>query len=114
MYLRPFIFQYNISYDCVIGTSERGENVATVQLPKHFKHLLIVFGGVDGLEKAINMDKDLKVKNPEAIFDFWLNTVKSMNELLGRCLTQADRCIRLLTPFSFFNAIWLPPADSSL
>ena len=35
-------------YDLTIGTSDKGENVDMClrQMPKHFNHLLVVFGGV--------------------------------------------------------------------
>ena len=50
-------------YDLTLGTSERGQNVdKTGNLPQ-FKHLLIVFGGVKGLEAAIEIDPELKHLN---------------------------------------------------
>ena len=76
-------------YDITIGTSERGENVDECDLKKvssdKFKHILIVFGGVKGLEVAVQNDQELKeVKDPSALFDVYLNT----------CPKQGSRTIR--------------------
>lgn len=39
-------------YDLTIGTSERGEALGLGRLPR-FRHLLLVFGGLGGLEEAV-------------------------------------------------------------
>ncbi|CAG2170605.1 unnamed protein product, partial [Oppiella nova] len=46
-------------YDLTIGTSDRGQCVdsALRQLPKRFDHLLVVFGGLKGLEAAHDSDE---------------------------------------------------------
>jgi predicted SPOUT superfamily RNA methylase MTH1 len=70
-------------YDVSFGTSERGDDLSEVLqqqdplLPK-FEHLVIVFGGVAGLEAAVKVDKELEargVKPGEArrLFDYWVN-----------------------------------------
>ena len=41
-------------YDLTIGTSEKGQNVDSAVLP-NFNHLLVVFGGVAGLEAALQV-----------------------------------------------------------
>ena len=72
-------------YDLTFGTSERGKPIADIQkggpntdaVPK-FDHMMIVIGGVAGLEAALKADGELKqlgVKNPETLFDFWVNLV---------------------------------------
>merc|ERR1712151_549060 len=43
---------YDGGYDLTIGTSERGETLGVSRIPK-FQHLLVVFGGVGGLEEVI-------------------------------------------------------------
>lgn len=73
-------------YDLSIGTSERGKPVSrlveqtTGSSPKNlnFKHLLVVFGGVAGIEVAVKNDRQLRemgVKPGEAekLFDHWVN-----------------------------------------
>jgi hypothetical protein len=48
--------------------------------------LLIVFGGLGGIEAAIDVDEDLKCSGEEAdaLFDLWINT----------CPDQGSRTIR--------------------
>lgn len=80
-------------YDVSIGTSERGVSLSSVipsdvgglspddskALPP-FKHLLIVFGGVSGLEAALDHDTELKSRgvqkeNIGELFDAWVNVL---------------------------------------
>nr|XP_039249595.1 putative methyltransferase C9orf114 [Styela clava] len=71
-------------YDIMIGTSERGESIDDFILPS-FKHLLIVFGGVKGLEESLSADEDLdEVDDPSCLFHHYLNT----------CPNQGSRTIR--------------------
>ena len=81
-------------YDLTVGTSERGEDIDGCKLVKpddgtapKFSHLLIVFGGVKGLEVAVEHDdqlKDLPDADPSQLFDLYLNT----------CPNQGSRTIR--------------------
>ena len=77
---------YEDGYDLTFGTSERGVPIEQLtssnpqdgrEIP-HFYHMLIVLGGVAGLEVAVKADQELQklaVKTPEALFDFWVNLV---------------------------------------
>ena len=71
-------------YDLCIGTSERGQNIDDTNSLPSFKHLLIVFGGVKGLEAALKVDDNLDTEDPEPLFDLYLNT----------CPLQGSRTIR--------------------
>ena len=79
-------------YDLSIGTSERGNNVESLyedgeQKVGKFKHLLIVFGGVAGLEVAVKNDAELQklgVVEAKDVFDRWINV----------CPGQGSRTIR--------------------
>jgi len=72
-------------YDLTIGTSERGlslsdlnESSAKAQAVPKFCHMMVVFGGVAGLEVAVMADNELAqlgVHSPEALFDHWVNLV---------------------------------------
>lgn len=72
-------------YDLTIGTSERGVPLADLNNPKsdeqwipQFRHMMIVFGGVAGLEVAVKTDPELVrlgVQRPEVLFDRWVNLV---------------------------------------
>ncbi|CAF4998810.1 unnamed protein product, partial [Rotaria sp. Silwood1] len=68
-------------YDLVIGTSERGISHDEITEFPHFRHALIVFGGLQGLEKAIERDGSITA---EQLFHFYINT----------CPQQGSRTIR--------------------
>lgn len=81
-------------YDVTFGTSERGIPISALQdkssdsppVPE-FNHMLIVFGGVAGLEVAVKADEELQkmgVTGPESLFDYWVNL----------CPGQGSRTIR--------------------
>ena len=93
---------YDGGYDVTIGTSERGVPITSLNSTKKsknrsvpdFAHMMIVFGGVAGLEVAVKADKELEglgVKSPEALFDHWVNL----------CPGQGSRTIRTE------EAVWL-------
>lgn len=83
--------QYEDGYDYSIGTSERGVPVAKVVshghvgadpdmhvVPKGWQHMLLVFGGVAGLETALKADAELIAKGVTQVsdlFDCWVNLV---------------------------------------
>ncbi|KAH8667384.1 putative RNA methyltransferase [Tricladium varicosporioides] len=73
---------YDGGYDITIGTSERGVDVETLhsgtedQKVGTFKHLLVVLGGVAGLEVAVKNDPELQklgVVEAKDVFDRWVN-----------------------------------------
>lgn len=89
---------YKGGYDHLIGTSEHGivVNSSQLNLPA-FRHLLIAFGGLLGLEKSVEEDNKLKGKNVRDIFNMYLNT----------CPHQGSRTIRteeaLLISLQYFQ-----------
>ncbi|KAH7405642.1 putative RNA methyltransferase [Phaeosphaeria sp. MPI-PUGE-AT-0046c] len=77
-------------YDYTMGTSERGVPVQSIlpgnsaashnKVAEPFKHLLLVFGGVAGIEPAVANDpvlaeKGLGKQNASDLFDAWVNLV---------------------------------------
>eukprot|EP00123_Amoebidium_parasiticum_P021759 comp7325_c0_seq1/m.3022 comp7325_c0_seq1/g.3022 ORF comp7325_c0_seq1/g.3022 comp7325_c0_seq1/m.3022 type:complete len:368 (-) comp7325_c0_seq1:234-1337(-) len=74
---------YEGGYDLTIGTSERGDLVDNYSMPP-FKHLLVVFGGLAGLEASVEQDSTLGADEPRDLFDAYLNT----------CPAQGSRTIR--------------------
>lgn len=70
-------------YDLTIGTSEKGSNADLTSLPQ-FRHMLVVFGGLRGLEASVDADPNLGVTDPSVLFDQYLNT----------CPSQGSRTIR--------------------
>lgn len=84
---------YDGGYDITIGTSERGVSLEELysedpeQKVGQFKHLLVVFGGVAGLEVAVKNDDELQklgVLEAKEVFDRWVNV----------CPGQGSRTIR--------------------
>ena len=67
---------HKAGYDIMLGTSEKGKDVQNVEL-RSFKNLLIVFGGVGGLEAALEADKNLKISDPKELFDHYQCLSKS-------------------------------------
>ncbi|KAK7896449.1 hypothetical protein WMY93_021774 [Mugilogobius chulae] len=74
---------YKDGYDLTVGTSERGSSLDQTSLTP-FKHLLVVFGGLQGLEASLDADQNLDVTDPSVLFDLYLNT----------CPSQGSRTIR--------------------
>ncbi|XP_051734233.1 putative methyltransferase C9orf114 homolog [Ctenopharyngodon idella] len=74
---------YKGGYDLTIGTSEKGNNADHVTLSP-FKHMLVVFGGLQGLEASVDADENLNITEPSVLFDLYLNT----------CPGQGSRTIR--------------------
>ncbi|XP_015436599.1 PREDICTED: putative methyltransferase C9orf114 homolog [Dufourea novaeangliae] len=76
---------YKGGYDLTIGTSDKGISVDDVE-PHSMKyhHALIVFGGLCGLEAAVDVDSNLDVDDPSLVFHKYLNT----------CPQQGSRTIR--------------------
>lgn len=75
--------KFSDGYDLIIGTSDKGDDARKVKYPT-FTHALIVFGGVEGLEAAIEADSQLQASHPLDLFHFYNNT----------CLLQQVRTIR--------------------
>jgi predicted SPOUT superfamily RNA methylase MTH1 len=76
---------YPHGYDLTIGTSERGDKTDDIPhkgLP--YNHAIIVFGGLQGLEAALENDEMLTVNDPSLVFDHYVNT----------CPGQGSRTIR--------------------
>ncbi|GIX83772.1 putative methyltransferase C9orf114 [Caerostris darwini] len=74
---------YKGGYDLTIGTSDKGQNVDTVVIPK-FKHLLVVFGGLKGIESCLEADETIEVNEPSELFNYYLNTCPSQGSQIIR------------------------------
>ncbi|KAF7068806.1 hypothetical protein CFC21_074531 [Triticum aestivum] len=89
---------YKEGYDHIIGTSEHGETIISSELIlPSFRHLLIAFGGLAGLEESIEEDPNLNGKGANDVFPSYLNT----------CPNQGSRTIRteeaLLISLQYFQ-----------
>jgi len=66
---------YKEGYDLTIGTSERGDNIDETEISSNFKHCIVVFGGLKGLEAALEVDERYSnVDDPRKLFNYYLNT----------------------------------------
>lgn len=76
---------YKEGYDLTIGTSDKGISIDDIE-PKSltYHHALIVFGGLSGLEAALEVDPTLPDENPSSVFNKYLNI----------CPQQGSRTIR--------------------
>lgn len=77
---------YPGGYDLKLGTSDKGVHIDETDHDRlgNFKHALICFGGVHGLEAALEADQSIDEENPSTLFDVYLNT----------CPNQGSRTIR--------------------
>ncbi|EDW01743.1 putative methyltransferase C9orf114 [Drosophila grimshawi] len=67
---------YKGGYDVTVGTSDRGTSVHDVPSQSiQYNHMLIVFGGLQGLEEALANDSKLTVDEPELLFDHYVNVL---------------------------------------
>ncbi|XP_015116875.1 putative methyltransferase C9orf114 homolog [Diachasma alloeum] len=76
---------YEKGYDLTIGTSDKGSAIDEVPSKSlEYNHGLVVFGGLAGLEAALEADPCLSIDDPSLLFDKYLNT----------CPEQGSRTIR--------------------
>lgn len=67
---------YEGGYDVTVGTSDRGTSVYDVPSKSYeYNHMIIVFGGLQGLEEALANDEKLTVDEPEMLFDHYVNVL---------------------------------------
>ncbi|XP_012222820.1 putative methyltransferase C9orf114 homolog [Linepithema humile] len=72
-------------YDLTIGTSDKGTSIDEIEAKSlEYHHCLIVFGGLAGLEAAVDVDPNLDVDDPSLVFHKYVNT----------CPQQGTRTIR--------------------
>ncbi|XP_058804881.1 putative methyltransferase C9orf114 homolog [Phymastichus coffea] len=76
---------YSEGYDVTIGTSDKGTPIDDVPSKSlKYKHALIVFGGLSGIEDAIENDPNLKIDDASLVFNHYFNV----------CPQQGSRTIR--------------------
>ena len=97
---------YKDGYDFIIGTSDKGENYRTANFEKKkdFKHCLIIFGGISGIEGMMIDDEHNQINSKENIgknFDLYLNT----------CMNQGLRTIRTEEAILISLAVIRPELD---
>lgn len=67
---------YNDGYDLTIGTSDKGTSIDDLsQKSIRYQHALVMFGGIMGLEAALEVEETLQADDPKLLFDHYLNTL---------------------------------------
>lgn len=73
---------YENGYDLSVGTSDKGRSLQTIESKSlKFKHALIVYGGVMGLEAALENDDQLDADDPSLLFDEYLNVAPNQGTI---------------------------------
>lgn len=121
---------YEGGYDVKVGTSERGDisiddpqfclkkkkSVNNKAKPGrdscggsdgHFNHLLIVFGGVAGIEESVDADESMKLsgENSKNLFDIWVNICPYQGSRTIRTEEAVLIALSRLSPFIAKNGI---------
>lgn len=107
---------YKTGYDCSIGTSDKGKDIQNLNIPPFqtaennnpnrlppFQHLLIVFGGLYGLEESIESDIDCTAKDPSELFDFYINAVCNQGSRTIRTEEAIPITLSVLQPYIRLN-----------
>ncbi len=117
---------YDGGYDLKVGTSERGD--ISIDDPQfclkkkktpdkksklgdcgegHFNHLLIVFGGVAGIEESVDADESMKLsgENSKSLFDMWVNICPYQGSRTIRTEEAVLIALSRLSPFIAKNSV---------
>nr|PIM00252.1 putative RNA methyltransferase [Toxoplasma gondii COUG] len=94
-------------YDLTVGTSERGTCVGRdFAFPVNYKHMLLVFGGLQGLE-AVLLDRQSNCapcRDPSTLFDMYLNTCPFQRSRTIRAEEAVPITLALLRPYLLESA----------
>ncbi|KYF43853.1 putative RNA methyltransferase, partial [Toxoplasma gondii ARI] len=94
-------------YDLTVGTSERGTCVGRdFAFPMNYKHMLLVFGGLQGLE-AVLLDRQSNCapcRDPSTLFDMYLNTCPFQRSRTIRAEEAVPITLALLRPYLLESA----------
>ncbi|CAA0829147.1 Unknown protein [Striga hermonthica] len=105
---------YQGGYDYRIGTSEHGVAIkpSKLALPS-FKHLLIAFGGLAGLEECVEEDANLKGKDVHSIFDSFCHRRPPPLAMAKQVQTDLSPVLKLYTDGTverLFGSAHVPPS----
>ncbi|KAF7458133.1 putative RNA methyltransferase [Cryptosporidium felis] len=107
--------EFENGYDLRIGTSERGEPVTkdfslsastkSVGANQGFKHILIVFGGLGGLEDVLSDPQCAfdGIKDPSSLFDIYINICPEQRSRTIRTEEALGLTLALLRPHLLEN-----------
>ncbi|KAF1613881.1 UNVERIFIED_CONTAM: hypothetical protein FQV16_0000863, partial [Eudyptes robustus] len=76
---------FSIKYDVYVGTSERGKAIGDVEFEqKEGCKILIVFGGLQGLEQAVQCDEQIEDEDPASLFNYYINSLPDQGSRIIR------------------------------
>lgn len=124
---------YEGGYDMKVGTSERGD--ISIDDPKfclrkkpttkkqakpeggndHFNHLLLVFGGVAGIEECVDADESMKLSGEDSkkMFDVWVNICPYQGSRTIRSEEAVFIALARLSPYIARNGLSLDSKEKS-
>lgn len=80
---------YEEGYDLTIGTSDKGESVHDVERESlKFNHAVIVYGGLQGIEAALDYDEKLDADDASLLFDRYLNVVPNQGKSMATAVAS--------------------------
>lgn len=85
------------NYDFIIGTSERGTPVENLSIPRKGNcKILIVFGGLAGLESVIKADRSSHEKSPVDFFSAYINCLPDQGSRVIRTEEAIPICLSMI------------------
>lgn len=85
------------TYDFIIGTSEKGTSIENLSISrKENCKILLVFGGLAGLESAIEADQSISEKNPMDFFSNYINCLPDQGSRIIRTEEAIPICLSAL------------------
>ncbi|KAL4708296.1 hypothetical protein ACJJTC_007702 [Scirpophaga incertulas] len=67
---------YKNGYDLTIGTSDKGSSIDNLPNKElNYNHALIVFGGLHGIEAALESDEQLQIDEASLLFNHYINVL---------------------------------------
>lgn len=91
---------YEEGYDLTIGTSDKGIPLTDCADSEFqgFKHVLVVFGGLNGLEYVLKCDENLNIDNVSLLFDKYLNICPKQGSKIIRTEEAVLISLALIVP----------------
>uniref|UniRef100_A0AC35GIE5 Phosphatidylserine decarboxylase n=1 Tax=Panagrolaimus sp. PS1159 TaxID=55785 RepID=A0AC35GIE5_9BILA len=101
------------NYDIVIGTSERGVPIREANIPPvKNQRVMIVFGGLQGLESALDADEEINETDPSKVFPIYVNSLPGQGSRIIRTEEAIPITLSLLKD-KFLSLDFLPSSKIS-
>lgn len=101
---------YDGGYDLIVGVGSKGQPAEQIQLGT-FKHALLVFHGVRSLERLLQDDDKLEVKDPVDFFNAYVNPIPTLDTGYVRAEESLLVSLSMLKPKFDAAGITAPTQD---